>query len=220
MITEGLVALIWAAAAIKFADTLNVDGDTPYQKLLAAMTNPETGKINPAIIVNQICHSWLGTFGAILAILGVVAAPITSGDTAFRSARLIVADFMHIKQNKLLKRLIIVIPIFIIAFIIMSINFEVLWRYFAFSNQGLSVFTLWTATVYLAKYKKWTYCITLFPALFMTAVCSSYIVGAPEGFALDFNIAYIVGAVVTLTCLTFFIIWLKKYRKYQIVEQR
>ena len=220
MITEGLVAMIWAAAAIKFADTLMVDGDTPYQKLLVAMTSPDNGKINPAVVVNQICHSWLGTFGAVLAILGVVAAPITSGDTAFRSVRLIVADFMHLKQNKFLKRLIVVIPVFIIAFVIMSINFEVLWRYFAFSNQGLSVFTLWTATVFLAKYKKWTYCITLLPALFMTAVCSSYIIGAPEGFALDFNIAYIIGAVVTLTCLTFFIVWLKKYRKNQIVEMR
>ena len=217
MITEGLVALIWAAAAIKFADSLNAEGDTPYQKLLLAMTD-DKGTVNPAIIVNKICNSWMGTIGAILAILGVVAAPITSGDTAFRSVRLILADFLHIKQNKLIKRLIIVIPIFAIAYIIMNIDYSVLWRYFGFSNQLLSVFTLWTATVFLAKFRKWAFCITLFPALFMTAVCSSYIMGAPEGFALDFNIAYIVGAVVTLICLVLFILWRNIYLKSNTIK--
>ncbi len=205
MITEGVVALIWAAAAIKFADSLNVDGNTPYEKLLIAMTDPTTGKINPAIIVNQICHSWLGVVGAVLAILGVVAAPITSGDTAFRSARLIIADFMKMKQDKLIKRLFVAIPLFIIAFILMNINFDVLWRYFALTNQSLSVFTLWTITVYLAKHKKWAFFITLIPAMFMTMVCTTYLFGAPEGFRLDFNIAYLLGTAVTLICLLAFI---------------
>ena len=215
MITEGLVALIWAAAAIKFADSLNVDGDTPYQKLLVAMTDTD-GKINPAIIVNKICNSWLGGIGAILAILGVVAAPITSGDTAFRSARLIIADFLKLKQNKLVKRIIVALPLFILAYIVMNINFQILWRYFAFLNQTLSVFTLWTVTVYLSKKKNWAFIMPLIPALFMTMVCSSYIMGAPEGFRLDFNIAYVVGAIVTLICLVAFIFNYNKHKKIQL----
>ena len=114
MITEGIVALIWAAAAIKFADSLSVDGATPYEKLLNAMTDPTTGKVNPAIIVNAICNSWIGSVGSVLAVLGVVAAPITSGDTAFRCARLIAADFLRIKQDKIVKRLLLCAPLFAI----------------------------------------------------------------------------------------------------------
>ncbi len=165
MITEGVVALIWAAAAIKFADSLNVEGDTPYQKLLAIMA-PE-GKMNPAIVVNSICQTWLGPVGAVLAILGVVAAPVTSGDTAFRSARLITADFLHFDQSTIVKRLMLCVPIFVISGILMSINFDILWRYFAWANQTLSIFTFWAITVWLARRKKCFY-ITLIPALFMT----------------------------------------------------
>ena len=119
MITEGLVALIWAAAAIKFADSFDVtkfgmdDGAAPYEKLWAIMTNGGVTGPNPAVVVNTICSSWLGTVGAVLAVLGVVAAPVTSGDTAFRSARLIAADFMKYKQNKIYKRLLLSVPIFL-----------------------------------------------------------------------------------------------------------
>ena len=214
MITEGLVALIWAAAAIKFADTLNVAGDTPYQKLLNAMTNPETGKMNPAIIVNEICHTWMGQVGAVLAILGVVAAPITSGDTAFRSARLIASDFLHIKQNKIYKRLILSIPLFIVAFILMFINFDVLWRYFAWTNQTLAVFTLWTITVWLARRKRIVY-VGLIPALWMTMVCSTYILVAPEGFLLRPSIGYLCGGIATLVCLLCFVNWYRKQNSLQ-----
>lgn len=181
MITEGLVALIWAAAAIKFADSLNIDGGTPYEKLMAAMTDPASGKVNPAIIVNQICHSWLGSIGAILAILGVVAAPLTSGDTALRCARLIAADFMKVKQDKIAKRLILCLPIFAISIGLMFIDFNVIWRYFAWTNQTLSVFTLWTISVWLGKRGK-NYWVSLIPACFMTIVCTTYILMAPEGF--------------------------------------
>ncbi len=218
MITEGLVALIWAAAAIKFADSLNVGGNTPYQKLMTAMTDPNTGNVNPAIIVNAICNSWLGKVGAILAILGVVAAPITSGDTAFRSARLIVSDFLKFPQDKLIKRVLVAIPLFVLGYIIMSINFQALWRYFAFFNQTLSVFTLWTITVFLSRKNNKAFFITLLPALFMTMVCSSYIVGAPEGFSFDFSIAYLVGALITLSCLISFIIWYNKNKKTFLVH--
>ena len=205
MITEGVVALIWAAAAIKFADSLDVAGDTPYEKLLAVMTTPE-GKVNPAILVNQICHSWLGTVGAVLAILGVVAAPITSGDTAFRCARLIAADFLRVKQDKILSRLLLCLPIFAISIVLMFVDFQVLWRYFAWFNQTLSVFTLWAVTVYLAKQGGMKFMLTIIPALFMTSVCTTYICIAPEGFQLSHAVSYAIGVAVPLLLLVWFLI--------------
>lgn len=168
MVAEGIVALIWAAAAITF--TGGYDG---LQDFL--------GNGSPALLVDQLSRSWLGTLGGILAILGVIAAPITSGDTALRSARLIAADFMGIKQRKIAKRLAVSLPIFGLCFLIMLLPYDALWRYFAWCNQVLSVFTLWTITVYLAKEAK-PYIITLVPALFMTCVTVTYIFFAPEGF--------------------------------------
>ena len=170
MVTEGIVALIWAAAAVAF--TGGYDGLQQY-----------LGDGSPALLVNDLSKSWLGTFGGILAILGVIAAPITSGDTALRSARLIAADFMGVKQRKIAKRLAVSIPIFILCFLIMLMPYDALWRYFAWCNQVLSVFTLWTITVWLARNAK-PYIITLLPALFMTMVTVSYIIFAPEGFGL------------------------------------
>jgi carbon starvation protein CstA len=219
MITEGMVALIWAAAAIKFAESLNVQGDTPYEKLVAAMINPETGKPSPAVLVNAICSSWLGKVGAILAVLGVVAAPITSGDTAFRSARLITADFMHYKQNRVYKRVLLSVPIFLLSGVLMFINFDILWRYFAWFNQSLSVITLWAVTVWLTRRsvkegrKPYAFLIALIPALWMTLVCSTYIIIAPEGFQLNYIVAYVMGGLVTLGALVWFILWAKKLQK-------
>lgn len=211
MITEGIVALIWAAAAIKFADSLDVAGTTTYEKLLNALTENGAHGVNPAIIVNAICHSWMGSIGAILAILGVVAAPITSGDTAFRSARLIAADFMRFPQDKIYRRLLLCAPIFGIAIVLMFVDFSIIWRYFAWTNQTLSVFTLWTITVYLARRKK-LFILTLIPALFMTMVCSTYIVIAPEGLHLHETTAYCLGGLVTVVCLASFIRWYNKDR--------
>ncbi|MBQ6750515.1 MAG: carbon starvation protein A [Bacteroidaceae bacterium] len=219
MITEGMVALIWAAAAIKFAESLNVQGDTPYEKLVAAMINPETGKPSPAVLVNAVCSSWLGKVGAILAVLGVVAAPITSGDTAFRSARLITADFMHYKQNRVYKRVLLSVPIFLLSGVLMFINFDILWRYFAWFNQSLSVITLWAVTVWLTRRsvkegrKPYAFLIALIPALWMTLVCSTYIIIAPEGFQLNYIVAYVMGGLVTLGALVWFILWAKKLQK-------
>ena len=219
MITEGLVALIWAAAAIKFADSLDVAGNTPYEKLLAAMINPETGKPSPAVLVNAICHSWLGAVGAVLAVLGVVAAPITSGDTAFRSARLIAADFMRYKQDKLYKRLILCIPLFIISGVLMFVKFDILWRYFAWFNQTLAVFTLWTITVWLTKRsvqehsKRWAFLIPFVPAVWMTLVCSTYILIAPEGFQLIHPVAYALGGLATASVVVVYVLWAKKLQK-------
>lgn len=206
MITEGIVALIWAAAAIKFADSLNVAGATPYEKLLAAMTDPTTGKVNPAIIVNAICNSWIGSVGAVLAVLGVVAAPITSGDTAFRCARLIAADFLRIKQDKIIKRLLLCAPLFAISVVLMFVDFQILWRYFAWFNQSLSVLTLWAITVWLAKNCKFFY-VTLIPALWMTMVCTTYILVAPEGFQLSAMSGNMLGGAITFTTLVLFVRW-------------
>ena len=206
MITEGIVALIWAAAAIKFADSLSVDGATPYEKLLNAMTDPTTGKVNPAIIVNAICNSWIGSVGAVLAVLGVVAAPITSGDTAFRCARLIAADFLRIKQDKIIKRLMLCAPLFAISVVLMFVDFQILWRYFAWFNQSLSVLTLWAITVWLAKNGKFFY-VTLLPALWMTMVCTTYILVAPEGFQLSAMSGNMLGGAVTFTTLVLFVRW-------------
>ena len=204
MITEGLVALIWAAAAIKFADSVSDYEGTPYQKLWALMTNGGTTNANPAIIVNAICHSWLGTVGAILAILGVVAAPITTGDTAFRSARLIAADFLHMRQDKIVWRLILCLPIFAVAIVLMFVDFQILWRYFAWFNQTLSVFTFWAITVYLTKQHK-NAIITLIPALFMTYVCTSYILVAPEGLQLSPTLSYIIAGALDLGLLVWYL---------------
>ncbi|MCH5238119.1 MAG: carbon starvation protein A, partial [Muribaculaceae bacterium] len=167
MVAEGIVALIWAAAAVAF--TGGYDGLQNY-----------LGTGSPAVLVDNLSKSWLGTFGGILAILGVIAAPITSGDTALRSARLIASDFLSVKQNKIIKRLAVSIPVFVLCFIIMLLPYDALWRYFAWCNQVLAVFTLWTASVWLARQQK-NYYISLIPALFMTCVTVSYIIFAPEG---------------------------------------
>lgn len=202
MITEGIVALIWAAAAIKYAGS--------YERLAELMT--AGGNMNPAIIVNAICNDWLGSVGAILAILGVVAAPITSGDTAFRCARLIAADFLRYKQSTLVRRLIISLPLFLIAAVLMNINFDILWRYFAWFNQTLSIFTLWAVTVWLARKGKMFY-LTLFPAMFMTCVCTSYILVAPEGFSLPYQYGVVAGVILSLVLCAFFARWYFRIRK-------
>ena len=165
MITEGLVALIWAAAAIKFAGS--------YENL-AAMGSP-------SVVVHKVCTSWMGAIGAVLVVLGVVIAPITSGDTAFRSARLIIADFLHMEQSKFMKRLLISIPLFALSCLLMRLDFSVLWRYFAWCNQTVACIMLWAAYYWLRRNGK-NSLIVLVPAIFMTAVCISYIILAPEGF--------------------------------------
>ena len=201
MITEGIVALIWAAAAIKFADTLPGEG-TAYDKL-AAMGNP-------SVVVNTVCSSWMGKVGAILAVLGVVAAPITSGDTAFRSARLIVADFLKMSQKTFVRRLLLCLPLFAISVCLLFLDFNVLWRYFAWTNQTLACITLWAATVWLAKLgKKWI--ITFVPAVFMTCVCTSYILVAKEGFELNYTIGLCVGLLAAIASLIGFLSWHKKH---------
>ncbi|MBD5366397.1 MAG: carbon starvation protein A [Bacteroides sp.] len=198
MVAEGLVALIWAAAAIAF--TNGYDGLNEY------MTDSK-----PAHLVTDISVTWLGTFGGLLAIIGVVAAPITTGDTALRSARLIAADFMKFDQRKFWKRVVLSFPIFALAFVVMLIDFKVLWRYFAWCNQTLAVFTLWGATVYLARHHR-AYIITMLPAMFMTAVSISYLMCAPrpEGFGIDVSIAIATGSALSIVLTAIVLMYIRR----------
>lgn len=206
MVAEGIVALIWAAAATYFFGENGIS---------YVNEQGQTVGYSGAMVATQISRDWLGSLGSILALLGIVAAPITSGDTALRSARLIVADFLHIEQKSLYKRLMICIPIFLatIAILIYSMSdaegFKIIWRYFAWCNQTLAVFTLWAITVYLTLKKK-NYFITLLPALFMTCVCSTYICMANEGFGLPAIWGYSIGGICTLIGLLLFIRWKKQ----------
>lgn len=186
MITEGVVALIWAAAAMTFFGDVGGLND-------AMLANGN----NAAWAANEISLNMLGKVGGILALLGIVAAPITSGDTAFRSARLILSDIFKTDQKKIKNRLYISIPLFIVAFALTQMDFGMIWRYFAWSNQTLATVVLWTITAYLI-YENKLYWVTLIPAIFMTMVCSTYILIAPEGFELENNVAYIGGAILTI----------------------
>jgi carbon starvation protein CstA len=142
----------------------------------------------------------------------VIAAPITSGDTAFRSARLITADFLNYGQKKIKKRLFIAIPLFIAGFILLQVDFDIIWRYFAWANQMLAAATLWVITVYLAKEQK-LYWITLIPSLFMTMVVSTYIVIAPEGLRLPHIAGYLFGGVLVLALAVVFFWWYNREQK-------
>lgn len=210
MITEGVVALIWAAATLQFVSSLDVAGTTPYEKLYNAMYDAKSGSVNPAILVNMICNDWLGSFGAILAILGVVIAPITTGDTALRCARLIAADMLRIKQNKIAKRLLLCVPVFTISVVLLFVKFDILWRYFAWFNQTFSIFTFFTITIYLAKLKK-PYFITLLPSMFMVCVCVTYICIDHNSLDMSNQLSYIIGIVCTLASGVWFMVWKNKH---------
>lgn len=222
MVAEGILALIWAAAAGTFfadpeQELYGIDG-------LQAFAAQHPGENIAALVIDKVSRSWLGTIGGILAIIGVIAAPITSGDTALRSARLIVADFLKWDQRPIPKRLIIAIPLFLCVFGMVFVDFNIVWRYFAWTNQTLAVFTLWAGTVFLFKQEhraidpkpyRYGYVIALVPALFMTMVSISYIFIAPEGFRFaSYGIswmAYLIAAGVTISLLGIFTYWAKRY---------
>ena len=154
--------------------------------------------------VNTITNTTLGKFGAILALLGVVAAPITSGDTAFRSSRLIVADFLGMEQKSILKRLYICIPMFAIGYGITLMNYDILWRYFAWANQTLAVFTLWAITVFLYLRSqrnlngKPYYLVSLLPAMFMTFICTDFLFTSGQMMGLNRNLGAILAGCATI----------------------
>ena len=212
MITEGLVALIWATVASWFF----YGEPAPGYALIAAAT--DGFHTSAPAVVNLVCKDWLGLAGAVLAILGVVAAPITSGDTALRSARLIVAEWLKLDQRPIAKRLIICVPLFLCSFVMLlwqvgnPDGFNTIWQYFGWSNQTLSVFTLWTLTVYLAREKK-PYWVTLIPALFMTTVCSTYLFISKQALHLPEPLAYSLGGICLLIAIVWFFLWLRKYQR-------
>ncbi|MBQ0103467.1 MAG: carbon starvation protein A [Prevotellaceae bacterium] len=206
MVAEGIVALIWTAAANAYYANYGMD------------------ESNASIIVDIITRDWLGSVGCILAMLGVVAAPITTGDTALRSARLIAADILKVDQKLIMGRLAVAVPIFVctIAVLIYSTSdskgFDTVWRYFSWANQVLAAFTLWACSAYFVRRAvgkerhHFDFLITFIPALFMTCVSTSYIFIAPEGFRLSHPVSYIIGIVVTaFLCVCFF--WWKSKLK-------
>ena len=202
MITEGIVALIWAAVSSWFF----FDGG-------AAAVGSDLTAAAPTVVTKVSGH-WLGLLGGILAILGVVAAPVTSGDTAFRSARLIIADFMHLEQKTIRKRLYIAIPLFIASGFLLWYNiadtngFNTIWRYFGWSNQTLAVFMLWTATAFLVRHRGGLYyLVTLVPACFMTAVCVTFICVDQIGFRIPQASAPWIGIGTFVLSATLFYAW-------------
>lgn len=211
MITEGIVALIWATVSSWFF----FDGG-------AAEVGSDLAAAAPAV-VTKVASSWLGIVGGILAVLGVVAAPITSGDTAFRSARLIIADFLKFEQKPVRNRILISIPLFCAASLLLWYNvadengFNVIWRYFGWANQTLAVFSLWTAAVYLAKHGRGrlSYLVAMIPAAFMTAVCTTYICVAKIGFNLPDTWNWHIGTATFVVSLVLFYLWKCRKAKAQ-----
>ena len=202
MIAESVIALIWAAAGVAFYGTTQMLND--------AITN-----LGQSGTVYEISKTMLGTVGGILAVVGVVVCPITSGDTAFRSARLILAEVTRLDQKKIRNRLIITIPLLAIGAILTQLDFNVLWRYFSWSNQTLAMISLWVATAYLIKTGNSRYgsLLTALPATFMSAVSMTYILMASEGFSLSSSIAYPVGAVFALALFCVYVYLDRKLTK-------
>ena len=200
MIAESIIALIWAAIAMAFWG--GVEG---LNETIA------TYKGNAAVLVDLIATETLGPVIATFVIIGVIACAITSGDTAFRSARLIVADFLGIEQKSLRKRIYISLPLFAAGlFIIFALPFQTIWSYFAWCNQTLAAVTLWAIVAYLEKQRK-PLIIGLLPALFMTYVCASYIFVSPLMFGLESRpLAYALGGGVTIAILIAVILHIRK----------
>lgn len=194
MVAEGIIALIWASAGIAFYEGTG--------GLLAV------GGGNSSTVY-EMSIGLLGKVGGVLAMIGVIACPITSGDTAFRSARLTISDWFKIDQSKVSKRLMLSIPLLGIGYLISLIDYSIIWRYFSWSNQTLAMIVLWAGSVYLAKYAKInkpiTSLIAALPAAFMSAVSCTYILYAEEGFKLSTSVAYPVGILFAALCLGLFL---------------
>lgn len=202
MITEGVVALIWATVSMYFF----YGGAAQELGVPATLQAPE--------VVTTVSNGWLGVFGGALALLGVVAAPITSGDTALRSARLIIAEFLHLEQHSIRRRIYICIPVFAVTLAMLWFNiadadgFNVVWSYFGWANQTLAVFTLWAITVFLVRSGK-PYVVTLIPAIFMTSVCISFLLISSNAFGLPVMVGYVVAVVAAVVSALLFCLWMR-----------
>ena len=195
MMAESVIALIWAAAGVAFYGTTE-------------LLNQAISELGQSGTVYEISRTMLGTVGGILAVVGVVVCPITSGDTAFRSARLILAEITGLDQKSIKNRLLITLPLLAVGAILTRLDFNVLWRYFSWSNQTLAMVALWVATAYLLKEgrRRLSSLLTALPAAFMSAVSVTYILMADEGFGLSAGIAYPVGAAAALALLCVYFI--------------
>lgn len=191
MIAEAIIAMIWAAAA------MSIFSYGELNELIKSGT--------PAAVVSEISKTMLGAVGGTIAVIGVIVLPITSGDTAFRAARSIIADYFNFNQTKLKNRLIIAIPLFVIAYGLTKIDFTLLWRYFSWANQSTAAIALWIGTMYLFIKGK-PYVVSLIPAIFMTLMTVIYILNAKIGFNIPLNISYMVGAVITVILTAVFFI--------------
>ena len=195
MIAESVIALIWAAAGVAFYGATD-------------MLNNAISELGQSGTVYEISNTMLGAIGGALAVVGVVVCPITSGDTAFRSARLILAEITHRDQKKIVNRLIITVPLLCVGAVLTQLDFNVLWRYFSWSNQTLAMISLWVATAYLVKECKCRYgsLLTALPASFMSAVSLTYILMAKEGFSLSSAIAYPAGIIFAVALFVIYLV--------------
>jgi len=199
MIAEGVIAMIWAAAAMSL-----MNGQT-----LQGLIDEGTA----SLVVNDVSMTLLGAVGGTIAVLGAVVLPITSGDTAFRAARNIIADYLNIDQIKLSKRLAIAIPLFVVSYWLTTIDFNILWRYFSFANQGTAALALWIGTMYLFVKKK-NYFIALIPALFITDMVITYILyDSNLGFGLSYSTSHIGGLIATIIITAAFFVKGKKNKE-------
>ncbi|MCA0972015.1 carbon starvation protein A [Halobacillus litoralis] len=213
MIAEGIIALIWAAAGMTF-----FGGTGALQEALNAG--------GPAGVVNEISSTTLGTLGGILAVLGVILLPITTGDTALRSSRMMLSElFEQLRKKKFESKwapALFAIPVAVPAFLLAQIDYSFLWRYVGWSNQVVATVMLWTGAMYLIENKKFHWICSV-PALFMTAVVSSYIFYAPEGFGLSYNVSMVIGAIIWVMVAAWFVWRLNRAKdnvKVDVVPQQ
>ncbi len=199
MISEGIIALIWATVGLSLYEP-------------GALQNIITDG-TAALVVDETSRNLLGTFGGFLAILGVIILPITSGDTAFRSARLIISEGFHVSQKAVPKRLLIAVPLFAAGFFISQVNFGVIWRYFGWSNQTLAALVLWSSAVYLVKQGKFHWIATI-PAVFLTAVVITFIFYADIGLRLPYMIAVWAGIILALLTFSIFLFYARRKKVY------
>lgn len=194
MISESVIALVWAAAGAAFYGATG--------GLQNALT-----ELGQSGVVYDISVSLLGIVGGAMAIIGVVVCPVSSGDTAFRSARLTIADWFKIDQSKLPKRIAVTIPLLVVGAVLTQLDFDVVWRYFSWSNQTLAMITLWAAAMYLVRSarKRWYSLMCALPAAFMSAVSCTYILMADEGFKISSAIAYSIGICFAAACFALYI---------------
>ncbi|HOA62168.1 MAG: carbon starvation protein A [Verrucomicrobia bacterium] len=199
MIAEGLIALVWASVAQGFYGS--------HDDLAAVLLKPGGG--GPGAVVHDACTATMGVFGGGLAILGVVVLPITSGDTAFRVSRLILADYFHVSQVRFLNRSLLITPLFVISFALNFVDFSVIWRYFGWANQALAAVALWGGTIFLAR-RRTRWWLAFVPAVFMTVVTATYILVEDVGFRLNPTLGAWLGLLIGAAAAAWFLVRLPK----------